>query len=177
MGTYKQDKWDEWMRAALSGDAEAYSSLLSAITPWLKAYFTRRLKGADTDDLVQMTLLSVHTKRHTFDPAQPFMPWLCAVARHKLIDHVRKSQRHTIVELDDNFADDHLEPSLAARDLAALMAHLPAQQAEVLRLHKLNELSVEEVSTLTGLSPANVKVTVHRALNRLKALIGKGEGA
>jgi RNA polymerase sigma-70 factor, ECF subfamily len=174
MATYSQDKWDDWMRAALNGDAQAYASLLAAVSPWLKAYFTRRLKSADTDDLVQMTLLSVHTKRHTYDPAQPFMPWLCAVARHKLIDHVRKSQRHVMIELDDNLADDHLEPSLAARDLAALMKHLPPQQAEVLRLHKLNELSVEDVASLTGLSAANVKVTVHRALNKLKVLIGKG---
>ena len=168
------------MRAALAGDALAYHALLSDISPWLKAYFMRRLRGADTDDLVQMTLLSVHTKRHTFDPAQPFLPWLCAVARHKLIDHVRKYKRHVTIELDDNHADDgtlyDLPPSLAARDVAALLRLLPREQAEVLRLHKIKELSVEEVSRLTGHSTSNVKVMVHRALNRLKALIVKGKG-
>jgi RNA polymerase sigma-70 factor, ECF subfamily len=181
MGTYSQEKWDEWMRAALAGDAAAYGSLLVDITPWLKSYFSRRLRGADTDDLVQMTLLSVHTKRHTFDAEQPFLPWLCAVARHKLIDHVRKYKRHVTIEIDDNLADattlHDLPPSLADRDLAALMKHLSPEQAEVLRLHKLKELSVEEVSRLTGHSTSNVKVMVHRALNRLKAIVGqKGSG-
>lgn len=174
MGTYNQPEWDEWMRAALKGDAAAYRSLLAEVTPWLKAYFSRRLKGADIDDLVQMTLLSMHTKRHTYDPAQPFLPWIAAVARHKLIDHVRRSGRHISVELDDNIAADHMEPSLAGRDLAALMRHLPARQAEVLRLHKLNELSVDEVARLTGLSGANIKVMVHRALEKLKSIAGKG---
>ena len=167
------------MRAALMGDANAYRDLLNGLRPWLHAYFTRRLKGADCEDLVQMTLLSLHEKRHTYDPNAPFMPWLAAVARHKLIDHVRKQGKRVYVEWDDDlmsgeglFGSDDTAAALARRDLAELMTYLSPQQARVIRLHKLGELSVQEVSDLTGLSVSNVKVIVQRGLKKLQTLIG-----
>jgi len=175
MATYNPDIWQDQMRAAQNGDAGAYKALLTGLRPWLCAYFSRRLKGADTDDLVQMTLMAIHVKRETYDPKAPLMPWLCAVARHKLIDHVRKTKRHIHIELDEDLADESMEPNLAARDVAELLKYLPKDQAEVLRLHKLKELSVEEVSHLTGLSGGNIKVLVHRGLKKLQSLVKGGQ--
>ncbi|HVZ29616.1 MAG TPA: sigma-70 family RNA polymerase sigma factor [Asticcacaulis sp.] len=163
------------MRASLGGDAKAYRTLLQGLRPWLVFYFRRRLKGSDGEDLVQMTLLSLHEKRHTYDPNAPFLPWIAAVARHKLIDFVRKSGRHIDVELDETIEGD-LPDELARRDVEVLLAALPKDQAEIVKLHKLDELSVDEVSAATGKSPSAVKVTVHRALKKLQAMVG-GKGA
>lgn len=186
MATYLSDMgpdtWDAKMRAALLGDSAAYRDLLKGLRPWLYAYFTRRLRGADCEDLVQMTLLSLHEKRHTYDPNAPFMPWLAAVARHKLIDHVRKQGKRVYVEWDDEaatgeglFGHDDTAAALARRDLAELLKYLSPQQARVIRLHKLSELSVQEVSDLTGHSVSNVKVMVQRGLKKLQALMGGGQ--
>ncbi len=185
MATYNtpdwQKDWQTWMTAAQGGDAKAYRALLSALRPWLLSYFRRRLPGADVEDLVQVTLLSLHEKRHTYDPASPFLPWIAAVARHKLIDHVRKTGRHVHVELDEDLTGDggDLPAELAARDVEALLKVLPPDQARAIRLHKLNDLSVEEVSTATGKTTSNVKVLVHRGLKKLQAFVGArpGEGA
>ncbi|MGZ3297944.1 MAG: sigma-70 family RNA polymerase sigma factor [Asticcacaulis sp.] len=165
------------MRAALGGDARAYRDLLSALRPWLLSYFRRRLHG-DVEDLVQMTLLSLHEKRHTYDAQSPFLPWIAAVARHKLIDHVRKTGRHIHVELDEDLAGEggDLPPALAVRDIEVLLANLPSDQARAIRLHKLQELSVEEVSAATGKSASNVKVLVHRGLKKLQTLVGGDAG-
>ena len=166
------------MRSAQLGDAKAYRALLEALRPWLLSYFRRRLKGSDGEDLVQMTLLSLHEKRHTYDPASPFMPWISAVARHKLIDYVRKNSRHVHVELNEDLGlEDGLEPDLAARDVAVLLSQLPKDQARVIRLHKLNELSVEETAAATGKSASSVKVIVHRGLKKLQGLVGIKGGA
>ncbi len=178
MVTYNPDDWQTWMRAALGGDARAYRDLLGALRPWLLAYFRRRLPGADVEDLVQMTLLSLHEKRHTYDPAAPFLPWIAAVARHKLIDHVRKTGRHIHIELGDDIAGEgggDLPPALALRDIETLLQNLPPDQARAIRLHKLGELSVDDVSAATGKSPSNVKVLVHRGLKTLQGLVG-GKG-
>lgn len=163
------------MHAALDGDAAAYRRLLEAVRPWLLSYFRRRLRGGDCEDLVQMTLLSLHEKRHTYDTAAPFMPWIAAVARHKLIDYVRKAGRHVHVELDEAMGlDDGLRPDLAARDVQVLLKQLPPDQARILRLHKLEGLSVDEVSATTGKSASAVKVIVHRGLKKLQAIVGGG---
>jgi len=166
------------MAAAQKGDAKAYRALLEVLRPWLLSYFRRRLPGADVEDLVQMTLLSLHEKRHTYDPGSPFLPWIAAVARHKLIDHVRKTGRHVHVELDEELigAGGDLPAELAARDIEALLKVLPPEQARAIRLHKLNELSVDEVSTATGKSASNVKVLVHRGLKKLQSIVGAKSG-
>ncbi|MBW8881060.1 MAG: sigma-70 family RNA polymerase sigma factor [Asticcacaulis sp.] len=166
------------MRAAQAGDAQAYRRLLGAMRPWLLSYFRRRLKGGDSEDLVQMTLLSLHEKRHTYDATAPFMPWIAAVARHKLIDYVRKHGRHVHVELDEAMGvEDGLQPDLAARDVKVLLDQLPKEQARVIGLHKLNELSVEETASATGKSASAVKVIVHRGLKKLQNLVGIKEAA
>ena len=161
------------MRKAQGGDAAAYRDLLLSLRPWLLSYIRRRLKGSDGEDLVQMTLLSLHEKRHTYDPSAPFLPWIAAVARHKLIDFVRKTGRHVHVELDEGMGiEDGLQPDLARRDVEVLLAQLPRDQARIIRLHKLDELSVDEVAAATGKSASAVKVIVHRGLKKLQALVG-----
>ncbi|WP_040308619.1 sigma-70 family RNA polymerase sigma factor [Asticcacaulis biprosthecium] len=173
MNTYNSDEWQGWMRAALNGDAGLYRKLLAAVRPWLLSYFRRRLYGSECEDLVQMTLLSLHEKRHTYDVSAPFMPWIAAIARNKLIDYVRKAGRHVHVELDEAMGvDDGLRPELAARDVQVLLSQLPKDQARVIGLHKLNELSVEETAAATGKSASAVKVIVHRGLKKLQGLVG-----
>jgi RNA polymerase sigma-70 factor, ECF subfamily len=41
---------------------------------------------------VQEALLAIHTQRHTYDPAEPLTPWVYAIARYKLIDHLRRNR-------------------------------------------------------------------------------------
>ncbi|MFT4074135.1 MAG: sigma-70 family RNA polymerase sigma factor [Asticcacaulis sp.] len=179
MPTYSpNDTWQALMRSAQGGDAAAYRTLLESLRPWLVAYFRRRLMGSDGEDLVQMTLLSLHEKRHTYDPSAPFLPWISAVARNKLIDYVRRSGRHVHVELNEELGlEDGMQPDLAARDVAVLLAKLPKDQARLIKLHKLDGLSVEEVSSATGKSASAVKVGVHRGLKKLQAMVGiKGAG-
>ncbi|UDF05161.1 sigma-70 family RNA polymerase sigma factor [Asticcacaulis sp. AND118] len=165
------------MRAAQTGDAEAYRALLTALRPWLAAYFRRRLQSPDTEDLIQITLVSVHEKRHTYDAGAPFMPWIAAVARHKLIDHVRRHGRYVHVELDEqnepvDEASLGLPAAIARRDVQVLLSQLPVEQARVIRLHKVEELSLDDVSRLTGKSVAAVKVIIHRGLRKLREAVG-----
>jgi len=178
MPTYNPNDWQTWMRSAQGGDASAYRRLLAALRPWLSAYFRRRLRGGDSEDLVQMTLLSLHEKRHTYDPDAPFLPWIAAVARHKLIDYVRKNSRHVHVELNEDLQhDEGMQPDLAAHDVRVLLRRLPPEQARIIALQKIDGLSVDEIAQKTGRSTASVKVIVHRGLKRLRALVGAPEEA
>ncbi|MCA1935450.1 MAG: sigma-70 family RNA polymerase sigma factor [Asticcacaulis sp.] len=177
MSLSQPDLWQQQMHAAQRGDAEAYRALLTALRPWLSAYFRRRLQSPDTEDLTQITLVAVHEKRHTYDPTAPFMPWIAAVARHKLIDHVRKYGRYVHVELNElnepvDEASLGLPATIARRDVQVLLSQLPVDQARVIRLHKVEELSLEDVSRLTGKSVAAVKVIVHRGLKKLRDSVG-----
>ncbi|MCP6380154.1 hypothetical protein NL466_31110, partial [Klebsiella pneumoniae] len=61
----------ELMLASLAGDAQSYRVLLDEVAKLLRRYFLRRLADAhrgDADDLVQETLLALHTRRQTYEP-------------------------------------------------------------------------------------------------------------
>ena len=76
------------MRRAQAGDATAWRQLLGELSIRLAQYFSRRLSSEhiqDLEDLVQETLLAIHNRRVTYDPAQPFTAWAYAMARYKLI--------------------------------------------------------------------------------------------
>jgi len=165
------------MLAALAGDAAAYGKLLSALTPHLRAYFGRRLgQVAETEDLVQETLIAIHTKRASFDPSQPFTVWLHAIARYKLIDHFRRSRvRRTLpLEHADSVTDDSdARAAEAVRDIEHLLAKLPAGKRDLIRQVKLHGRSTADVAASTGLTESAVKVGVHRALKALAKLLGE----
>ena len=167
------------MLAALAGDRAAYRMLLGGLRSRLEIFFRRRLSEmpGDVDDLVQETLIAVHSKRATFDTAQPFTPWLYAIARYKLADHFRRTGRATLVPLDDaeEIADvDVAAPADARRDLEQILALLPERSRAVLSSVKLQGLSVSEAATRHGLSESAVKVGIHRSLRKLAAQLRGG---
>jgi RNA polymerase sigma-70 factor (ECF subfamily) len=164
------------MVAALDGDASAYRALLAALVPHLRAYFARRLGGADAEDMVQETLIAIHTKRASYDRTLPFTAWLHAVARYKLIDHFRRAKlRRTlpIEEADSVFAEEEGESVSARRDVEKLLAALPENKRRLVRQVKIEGLSTAEAAQASGMSQSAVKVGVHRALKSLSAMIGR----
>src|SRR5712664_4767398 len=75
------------MLAGLDGDEASHKSLLTKLSAYLRAYFKTHLarigKGpADAEDLVQETLIALHTRRHTYDRSQLLTPWVYAIARY-----------------------------------------------------------------------------------------------
>ncbi len=160
------------MRAAQAGDAQAYRALLEELQPWLTRFFARRLAWGVADDLAQETLMAVHVKRHTFDPAQPFEPWIAAIAHYKWVDWVRKQKVRGEVELPDFLAVNADDRAVHARlSVTRLMTALPMGQAEAIRLVKLEGRSIEEASVACGQSVSLVKVNIHRGLQRMTKML------
>ena len=100
------DPWSKMMRAAMAGDEGAYRRLLTDIGRSVRAMargaFARaRLGDADIEDVVQETLLAIHLKRHTWDPGQKLGPWAHAIARHKIIDAMRRRGTRRVEPIED----------------------------------------------------------------------------
>ena len=171
------------MSASLSGDCLSYRSLLQRVSELLVVYVRngfRRLGMANTggeEDVVQEVLLAIHAKKSTFDKTQYFLPWMYAIARYKLIDHLRRNRVriHSTVPLSDELDNlGHLlseAPELSAesgQDLVRLLGTLPEKQRRVLEMVKIEGLSVADAAAKTGYSASDIKVTAHRALKALQ---------
>ena len=171
----QETQYRDWMLAALAGDAVAYRMLLQGLTRHLRGYYARRLNPAAAEDVVQETLIAIHTKRSTYDPERPFTAWVYGIARYKLVDEFRRSKRGAAVPLDDAgelFAADEMQAASARRDVEKLLAKLPAAKRELVRDVKLDGHSIADTAAKTGMSETAVKVGLHRALKSL----GEGLG-
>lgn len=170
------------MIAGLTGDAAAHRALLSALSGHLRAYYRSRLvragRGAEeTEDLVQEALMAIHTRRHTYDPAELLTPWVYAIARYKLIDHLRQSQSRLVnVPIEDALevmaADDRVATE-SNLDLNRLLSRLPEKVRLAIQYVKIEGLSVVEAATRCGISQSAVKINVHRGLKALSAVISQ----
>lgn len=174
--------WSLCMARAQAGDRDAYRRLLEAITPYLRALAARRMGDrSDVEDTVQDILLTLHTVRHTYDPARPFGPWLVTIAHRRIVDGLRRLGRCGAHETP--FEPEHetlsisaanlQEEAMDARMLRDAVERLPAGQRDAIRMLKLEELSLLEASAASGMSIASLKVATHRALKKLRAVIGK----
>jgi RNA polymerase sigma factor (sigma-70 family) len=162
------------MMMSQQGDKQAYASLLEACQRWLRGYYSRRVAPAQLDDLVQETLISLHTKRASWDSARPFLPWLAAIARYRWVDQLRRLYRADETALDMDVAGIDEEPAIAARiTLERLFGILPDAQARAIALVKIEGLSIAEASEATGQSESLVKVNIHRGLKKLAHMIEK----
>lgn len=173
------------MVAALEGDAPAHKTLLTRLSPNLRAYFKRQLDrsgrgAADAEDLVQETLISVHTQRHTYDPLQPLTPWIYAIARYRLIDYLRRSKAASkdvpIEAAEAALIDTDTAAPDSKIDLERLLAQLSPKARRVIQFVKLDGLSVREAASRSGMSESAIKVTVHRGLKALSRLVRQRSG-
>ena len=183
MGSREQ-LWAEAMRAERQGDAVAYERLLRQVADALRGLIRHRLgrlgwSANEAEDIVQEVLIAVHTRRDQWDPGRPFMPWLNAIARYKLIDATRRMRRESRgrVELTDHEWSDMFEAPTQDEDRPAMdversVSGLPTAQQAVVRALGMEGQSVRDTARKLQTSEGAVRVTLHRALKRL---MGKAE--
>jgi RNA polymerase sigma-70 factor (ECF subfamily) len=174
------------MKLAQAGDKAAYSELLENLAVHLRSFLPHTLYTAQygddgsVEDLLQEILLAFHQKRHTFDPAFPFLPWFYGVCRHKIVDRLRAkgSYRRMMEKMSWENTVNETETGNAgesALDIAEVLGTLTPQQRLVLELTKAEGLSVAEAAAKTGLSESNVKVLTYRAIQSIRSKFGRSK--
>lgn len=171
----------ELLTRAQAGDRLAYEAFLVQAAELVRVFVRRHARGGESlEDVIQDTLLAIHQYRHTYDPARPARPWILAIAKHRLIDAVRKQRRRSATEVQEEAttAELHARESPAAPCSAGLLAQawaaLSKAQREIIELLKVEGYSVAEIARKTGRSEASVKVTAHRGYKVLRKVL---EGA
>lgn len=160
---------------AQQGDGEAYERCLIGLAVQLRAYV--RARSGDVpwvDDVVQDTLLSVHNARHTYDAERSFAAWFYAIARNRLIDEVRRANRHRAREITIELLPEPvaLAPDMAERRAIEQALHqLPARQRRIITAMKIDGHSVRSIAARTGMSESAIKVTAHRGYKLLRRLL------
>ncbi len=167
-------------RAALAGLVERYyGSLLKFLT---------RMTGQtqSAEDLVQESFIRILTYRGA--PPNNFRPWIYQIARNLARDTYRSAAiRREIESLpDEDQGDEWMAVPVETESLAlqtsnrlqvnALLQGLPASQREVIVLRFYQELSLEEISTITNAPLGTVKSRLFHGLRRARQILEQEDG-
>lgn len=174
--------------AALAGDGAAYRFFLDAISARLRGYLRQmlaragRMEASEAEDVLQETLLALHLSRHTYEPSSPVTAWAHAIARYKLVDHLRRTGRHAgNLPLEDEAQAQALavpdDPASDSRlDLTRAMEALPERTRKLIDRVKLQGTSVADAARDAGMSETAAKVAIHRGLRAMARFLSRGGG-
>ncbi len=183
----REQDWALLMQAARQGKRKAYERLLAEIAEAVRGIVRRRLarlglSTSEAEDVVQEVLLGIHTKRDTWDESRPFLPWVHAVARHKITDAARRLRRqarlHVEIPIEDwpgQLPSPMPETDRNLLDVERLLAKLPARQLSIVQALTFEGTSVRGVAERFSMSEGAVRVTFHRALARLARSFAEDE--
>ncbi|MBU6140777.1 MAG: sigma-70 family RNA polymerase sigma factor [Proteobacteria bacterium] len=161
------------IRAGLAGDKTAYAKFLTEIAPLLRLVIAKKITSADVDDVLQEVLISIHKARHTYDGERPIMPWLMAIARFRITDHLRKyyaQMRHKAVDIDEleNLLEDVTEVAADSESIDELLENLDAKHKKILTMMHVEGFTAREVGAKIGMNESAVKVAAHRAIKKIR---------
>jgi RNA polymerase sigma-70 factor (ECF subfamily) len=161
---------------AEKGDREAFTALFNHFAPRVKSYLLRLGAASETaEELAQETLLTVWRRAGAYDPDRAAAStWIFTIARNLRIDVARRERRPLPGE-DAQPAAPQPDASLSSRQdvdrVAAAIAVLPADQAQVVRLAFFSDKPHSEVASDLCLPLGTVKSRLRLAISKLRAAL------
>jgi RNA polymerase sigma factor (sigma-70 family) len=160
----------------LSDFAELYDQYF----PKVFAYVYGRVQHKEASlDIVSDVFEKAYVKMHGLRSADAFSSWLFTIARNEVASHWRKEKpaAKALQEAAWNNQLNHQPPSpedtLLHRErishLASLLRQLPPREQEIISLKFDAELTNREIAEILKTSEVNVRVTIFRALRKLRA--------
>jgi len=158
---------------SLSGDAEAYASLVKSFGgPVFSLLMRLTANLADSEDLSQEVFVRAYKNLHKYDPEYPFLNWILTIAHNEAMD-LLKARGRAPLSLDEGDNPPELpEPGSDAAELSEknisdelvrkAVEQLPPLLREALLLRHKDGLSYQDIAQITGLPINTVRTHIRR---------------
>jgi len=156
--------------ASRAGDANAFGQLYARYARMVHGILLARVPPAEVDDLVQEVFLQAWRRIASLREAGAFGGWLAMITRNRATDYYRRTV-HTAELPDSQPAPDSRAPE--ARAVLEAIKALPEAYREPLLLRLVEGLTGPEIAAQTGLTPASVRVNLHRGMKQLREKLGR----
>jgi RNA polymerase sigma factor (sigma-70 family) len=157
---------EQLMRDYQVGSEEAFGLLYDKYSPMVYAFIKKRMRLSEQDDLFQKVWRQLHEKRHLYKD-QPFGPWFFVIIRHLLIDEYRSLGRRGR-ELKNELLEQAFSSQIQDPMIEDILSTLPDDSRDLVKKYYLDEISYEELENSTGLSQANLRQRLSRAIRGLR---------
>jgi RNA polymerase sigma-70 factor (ECF subfamily) len=157
------------IQAAQRGEPWALEQLYHKYAPMVHGVLLARIPSDHVDDLVQDVFMQAFNKLGSLRAAGAFGGWLVMIARNRATDFHRRN-KHT-EEISESIAQRRSMKAEAAEALEAIRT-LPESYSETLILRLVEGMTGPEIADRTGLTPASVRVNLHRGMKMLREKLG-----
>jgi RNA polymerase sigma factor (sigma-70 family) len=172
-----QQNENQLINRILEGDVPGYAVLVDRHKDMAYTIAFRILgKREDSEEVVQDAFVKAFQNLSSFRQDAKFSTWLYRIVYNTAISRKRiKSPEFRSIE-DTPYADKGIEPDEDSekeqgRILEQALKKLPEEERTILTLFYLEESSVEEIHTITGLSKANIKIKLFRSRKKLQEIV------
>jgi RNA polymerase sigma factor (sigma-70 family) len=171
------------IQEVLQGRQSAYTVIVERYQQYV---FTLVMRFVDNREVAEELAQDVFVKAYRcladFKGTSKFSTWLYTIVNTTCLSYLRKKRDETIlleeermVSICDNAflqkPTDRLERKAESQLMDNAIKQLVGSDAELLTLFYYGEQSVEEIGTIIGLTPANVKVRLFRARQKLREIL------
>jgi RNA polymerase sigma-70 factor (ECF subfamily) len=188
-GEYLQDQ--ALVRAVLASEPGAFERLVRRFQNLCWHIVLRMVRNPeDARELCQETFLRVHQCLHQYRSESALKSWIGQVAYSIAKRHLER-KRIPISESHDGEEGDRLVESVAdavdlehehgeeqaMRSLHYAIDGLPPLQRTLITLFHLDELTISEISSITGLADGTIKSHLYRTRKQLRQVLAPQLGA
>jgi len=163
------------------GDKEAFAWLVDKYQNMIYTVCLRMLTSeADAEEATQDVFVKAYRYLDSFQEKSKFSTWLYRIAYNQCISEIRKKVK--LIDLVDDVPDDEVNESdlnglnlIAAEErskyLQIAIESLPETDGVVVTLFYYEELSLEEIAEVTGLTNSNIRIKLHRSRKKMYQVI------
>jgi len=153
--------------AAYTGLVDRYSSMVFTLA------YNIILNREDAEEVAQDAFVKAFSSLSLFRQQSKFSTWLYRIVVNTALNK-KKLHKFTTVDITEQVAAEELEytlPTYESKDMKQYVqlavSTLPGNERLCITMYYLNELSVAEISEVTGITAANIKVLLHRGRKHL----------
>lgn len=156
---------------------EDYESFYRAYYGLVLGYLKNRTNSySDAEDVTAKVFLYCYEKWDSYDPSKASQQtWLFMIVRSRWIDFLRSNKSHdNIDELDeylvlgDDPIDNAIRLQAIRQELAKALKSLPENQRTAIIMRFFGDYSDSEIALRLNTSEGNIRVLIHRGINKLK---------
>ena len=170
------------VRRVLGGDVESYALLVARYRPRLGRYAVHMLgHPSDAEEALQDAFVRGYRSLARCDDPERFGAWLFRILVNRCRTHgARRTRREKTVVYDESAVLEArvahpAEQSAWREEIERALGRLDRDQREAFLLKHVEDLSYEEMSTMTGVGISALKMRVKRACDRLRIMLEEVE--
>jgi RNA polymerase sigma-70 factor (ECF subfamily) len=169
---------EQLVRRVVGGCARSFEELCRRYQVPLLEWFRFRRHAADSEDLLQETLLRAYRNLHRYDSRWRFATWLFVIARRVSINHHQRFRVPADSAAIQSVPSPARQPDQIVADAESgnrlwelARQALTEEEVTALWLHYVEDLPTHEIAAVLGRSRVSVKTMMFRARKKLRPVL------